>query len=115
MTYGMEIEMQIEFRAYPVGSDGRLQTPRIILADSDGEAIDEVRRLLNGKPIELWEGVRMMGWFQKVGDDVVVIKEEGPHLKRYLVSSAQSQMSPIAVAPQVPELVAASDRMARAS
>lgn len=77
--------MKLEFRAYPVGPDGRLHAPTHIVADDDGGAIETVKKILNGKPLELWEGVRMMGWFQKVGDDVVLIKEDGPHLKRIVI------------------------------
>lgn len=68
--------MGMEFRAYPVGANGLLQDPKIFLADTDNEAIDTVKRFLNGRPVELWEGIRMMGWFQKVDDDVVVIQDK---------------------------------------
>ncbi len=61
----------MDYRAYPVGPDGHLQAPTVIVAASDALAIDQVKRLLNGLPIELWQGSRMVGWFDRTSDGFI--------------------------------------------
>jgi hypothetical protein len=65
------IQIDMEFKAYPVDSDGHLQPPKVIAADTDAGAIGQVKKMLNGLPIELWQGVRLVGWFERTEDGVI--------------------------------------------
>lgn len=63
----------MEYRAYPIGFDGHRQPPVTILAESDALAVDQVKRMLNGLPVELWQGVRMVGWFQNTSSGLAIV------------------------------------------
>jgi hypothetical protein len=66
----------MDFRAYPVGNDGHLLPPTLIVSDNDAGAIEQVKAMLNGRPIELWEGSRLVGWFEKIGAEFVVVTSQ---------------------------------------
>lgn len=68
----------MEYRAYPVGLDGHLQAPTEIVAASDELAIHQVKQLLNGLPIELWQGPRMVGWFDRTSDSFIAERIREP-------------------------------------
>lgn len=63
----------MEFRAYPVGEDGHLLAPIVIASDTDEAAIEQVKTMLNGRPIELWQQSRMLGWFERIDGNVVFL------------------------------------------
>ena len=54
----------MEYRAYPVGDDGHLLPPTVIVCDTDEAAIEKLKSLLNGRPIQMWAGRRLVGWFE---------------------------------------------------
>ena len=66
----------MEFRAYTVGDDGHLLAPVVIERETDQAAIDQVKTMLNGRPIELWQEARMLGWFERIDGDVVFLTTE---------------------------------------
>ena len=63
----------MEYRAYTVGDDGHLQAPVVIESDTDQAAIEQVKIMLNGSPIELWQDARMLGWFERIDGNVVYL------------------------------------------
>ena len=63
----------MEYKAYPIGHDGHRQPAAIILSETDERAIDQVKRMLNGLPIELWQGTRMVGWFQNTSSGLAIV------------------------------------------
>jgi hypothetical protein len=70
----------MEYRAYTVGEDGFLNPPKVFESDSDEEALIVVKGFLNGKPIELWEGARMVSWCENIDGQFMVL--ETRELKR---------------------------------
>ncbi len=66
----------MEYRAYTVGSDGHLSIPRILECADDAEAIAAVKGFLNGGPVELWEGARLVVWCERFDDQTVVLMPE---------------------------------------
>ncbi len=66
----------MEFRAYPVGYDGHLLAPVLIQGDTDEAAIRQVKGMLNGRPVELWQESRMVGWFEQVDGDIIFLTTE---------------------------------------
>ena len=46
------------YRAYTVGDDGSFIACIDLLCDNDEAAIEEAKRLLDGRAIELWQGER---------------------------------------------------------
>lgn len=63
----------MDFRAYPVGEDGHLMAPVVLHEATDEAAIRRVKAMLNGRPIELWQGSRMLGWFERIDGAVVFL------------------------------------------
>jgi hypothetical protein len=63
----------MEYRAYTVGHDGHLGVPRILECADDDEAIATVKGFLNGKPVELWEGARLVVWCERFDEQIVVL------------------------------------------
>jgi len=63
----------MEYRIYQIGPDGHRLPPGTIVAESDADAIDQVKTMLDGLPIELWQGARMVGWFQKTSSGLAVV------------------------------------------
>jgi hypothetical protein len=61
----------MEFKAYPVDSDGHLQSPWLIAAETDAGAIDQVKKMLDGLPVELWQGARLVGWFERTAHGLI--------------------------------------------
>ena len=47
-----------EYRAYYVGTDGNFEGSRALDCDSDTTAIASARKLLDGKDVEIWCGLR---------------------------------------------------------
>ena len=66
----------MEYRAYTVNHDGHLNPPRVFDCADDQEAIAQVKGYLNGKPIELWQGDRLVGWCERFDDKAVVFCTE---------------------------------------
>ena len=66
----------MEFRAYTVGEDGHLLAPVLIQGETDQSAIEQVKTMLNGHPIELWQESRMLGWFERIDGNVVFLTTE---------------------------------------
>jgi hypothetical protein len=48
------------YRAYFVGIGGHFTKYEPLLCDSDDEAIDKAKRLVDGHDIELWSGSRLV-------------------------------------------------------
>ena len=49
-----------EYRAYAVGRDGHFIGYEPLVCGDDSEAIEKVRRLVDGHDIELWSGERFI-------------------------------------------------------
>jgi hypothetical protein len=64
----------MQYRAYTVGDDGHLAPPRVFECGSDDEAIAVVRGFLNGKPVELWQGDRMVVWCENIDDQFMALR-----------------------------------------
>ena len=64
----------MDFRAYPVGEDGHLMAPVVLQEATDEAAIGRVKAMLNGRPIELWQGSRMLGWFEQIDGAIVFLR-----------------------------------------
>lgn len=48
-----------EYRIYSINADGHVASPpEIVECESDGEAADKARLLLDGKHLEIWDGTR---------------------------------------------------------
>jgi hypothetical protein len=47
-----------EYRAYYVGTDGNFEGSRALDCDSDTTAIASARKLMDGKDVEIWCGLR---------------------------------------------------------
>lgn len=55
------------YRAYVIGSDGRIETSTYIEAAADDEAIEQARRLVDGQTIELWDrGRRIISFSPRI-------------------------------------------------
>ena len=63
----------MEYSAYQIGPDGHRLPPTTSVAVSDAVAVDQVKTILNGLPIELWQGSRMVGWFQNTSSGLAVV------------------------------------------
>ena len=72
----------MEFRAYPVGEDGHLLAPTVIEVDSDEAAVERVKKMLNGRAIELWQGSRMIGWFERIDGNVLFLNPKPVNVGR---------------------------------
>jgi hypothetical protein len=52
-----------EYRAFPVGNDGRFIGFEPLYCESDDEAVAKAERLADGYDVELWCGPRLVaGW-----------------------------------------------------
>ena len=49
-----------EYRAFPVGTDGRFIGFEPLVCDSDDEAIAKAKRLVESHDVELWCGERLV-------------------------------------------------------
>jgi hypothetical protein len=49
-----------DYRAYTVGSDGHFIDHQGFACDSDADATERARQLVNGHDIELWSGERFI-------------------------------------------------------
>jgi hypothetical protein len=49
-----------EYRAYTIGTDGHIVGFEALVCADDAEAINKVRRLVDGHDIELWSGARFI-------------------------------------------------------
>jgi hypothetical protein len=49
-----------EYRAYYVGATGYFEGSRDLECDTDSEAIVSAKKLLDGKDIEIWCGIRKL-------------------------------------------------------
>ena len=49
-----------EYRAYTIGLDGRFTKFEALVCADDAEAIDQARRLVDGRDVELWSGDRFI-------------------------------------------------------
>lgn len=55
------------YRAYVIGSDGRIETSTSIEASADDDAIEQARLLVDGQTIELWDrGRRIISFAPRV-------------------------------------------------
>jgi hypothetical protein len=72
----------MEYRLYPVGLDGHLQPPTVIECASDADAIERVKAVLNGLPIELWQGSRLVGWFQNTSTGIAGVRSSDAATQR---------------------------------
>jgi hypothetical protein len=51
-----------DYRVYPVDGDGHiLAVAYVVTCESDQEAIEKARPLVNGHGVELWQGARQVG------------------------------------------------------
>lgn len=66
----------MEYRAYTVNYDGFLNPPRVFECVDDQEAIAQVKGYLNGQPIELWQGERLVGWCERINDKAVIFSPD---------------------------------------
>jgi hypothetical protein len=55
------------YRAYFVGLDGHFIRFEAVVCTDDGEAIDKVKRLVEGHDIELWSGARFIARLSATG------------------------------------------------
>lgn len=60
------------YRAYAIRDDGHLMPAIDIECASDEEAITKVKGSLNGQPVELWLGTRLIGRFENGYPDAVL-------------------------------------------
>jgi hypothetical protein len=52
-----------EYRFYKIRKDGHIDGPPVDLdLPDDGSAIQEARKLQNGRDIEVWQGPRVVGY-----------------------------------------------------
>jgi hypothetical protein len=49
-----------EYRAYPVGTDGKFVGFEPLVCDTDDEAIAKAKHLVNGHDVQLWSGPRLV-------------------------------------------------------
>ncbi len=49
-----------EYRAYFIGDDGHFESVRVLNCADDTTAIAEVRKMLDGHDIEVWQLARMV-------------------------------------------------------
>lgn len=55
------------YRAYVIGSDGRIETSTYIEAAADEDAIEQARLLVDGQTIELWDrGRRIISFSPRI-------------------------------------------------
>ena len=47
----------LEYRAYVIGLDGRIELRVDLFCSDDEEARERARQLVNGRDVELWKGV----------------------------------------------------------
>ena len=64
----------MEYRAYKVGDDGHLGVPTLFECDDDDAAVATVKSMLNGKPVELWQGTRLVVWCERFDDQIVALR-----------------------------------------
>jgi hypothetical protein len=50
-----------DYRVYPVKDKHIVGVPAVVTCDSDEEAIEKARPLVNGHDVEVWEGARQVG------------------------------------------------------
>jgi hypothetical protein len=51
-----------DYRVYPVDKSNHIvAAPHVVTCDSDEEAIEKARPLVNGHDVELWDGARQVG------------------------------------------------------
>jgi 7-cyano-7-deazaguanine synthase in queuosine biosynthesis len=51
-----------DYRVYPVDKDNHIvAVEQVINCDTDQEAIEKARPLVNGHDVELWDGARQVG------------------------------------------------------
>ena len=55
------------YRAYLIEEDNRVHSYKPIDADSDDEALEAARRLVDGHDVEVWSLDRMVGRLNKQG------------------------------------------------
>jgi hypothetical protein len=55
----------LHYRAYIVGEDGHFQNAIDLMCAEDAEAIERARQLVDGHGVELWQGARMIGRFER--------------------------------------------------
>jgi hypothetical protein len=48
------------YRAYPLKDNHVAGPPNIIVADSDHDAIEQAKQLVDGHDVELWDGPRFV-------------------------------------------------------
>ena len=53
-----------EYRVYTFGFDGHILRASVIECDSDDEAIEKTKQLVDGHALELWLGARRLGRFE---------------------------------------------------
>ena len=50
--------MMMHYRAYPIAPDGKVLVPKHVHAESDEQAIEEMKKIVDSYPMEIWEGAR---------------------------------------------------------
>jgi hypothetical protein len=60
------------YRAYAIRDDGHLMPATDLECATDQEAITTVKGFLNGQPVELWLGTRLIGRFEKGYPDAIL-------------------------------------------
>jgi hypothetical protein len=57
------------YRVYFVSDDGHISAPaHVIECEDDQEAIGKATQLTDGKPVELWQGARLIARFSRDED-----------------------------------------------
>ena len=55
--------MAVEYKAYAIGPDGSIILRIDLVCEDDESARERARQLVDGSPIELWQGKRFLGRF----------------------------------------------------
>jgi hypothetical protein len=58
-----------EYRVYVIGPDGHFATSRNFVRESDEQAIEWAKQMLEKQPLELWTGERMVKNFTPIRPD----------------------------------------------
>ncbi len=60
------------YQAYLVGSDGSFAHCRAFTCDTDEHAIEWAKQLIEGRPVELWSGARVVKRLASLDDSQAV-------------------------------------------
>ena len=71
----------MHYRAYPIAPDGKVLVPKHVHAESDEQAIEEVKKIIGSHPMEIWEGARSIAKITPNKENLWASKKESLEAK----------------------------------